>query len=125
MSVVAGTLYSVLAYAQPARRPGYILAAVGCLSILPFTSLYMIPTVNNRILELDDRAKQGKPEIENRKGEVAELMERFKQQNLVRGALMWFGGAIGLYTALFQSSIRCILAYIHDHKEHLVKCTWM
>jgi hypothetical protein len=62
----------------------------------------MIPTVNNRILELDDRAKQSKTtEIEQRKEEVSELMERFKQQNLVRGGMYWIGGAIGLYTALF------------------------
>ena len=102
LSMVSGTLFSVLAYAQPLRRPGYIAAAVGCLSILPFTSLYMIPTVNNRILELDDRAKQGKKaEIEGKKQEVSELIERFRQQNLVRGGMFWVGGAVGLYTLLF------------------------
>lgn len=100
--MVSGTLFSVLAYAHPARRPGYIAAAVGCLSILPFTSLYMIPTVNNRILELDDRAKAGKTtEIESRRSEVSELVERFRLQNLVRGGMFWIGGAVGLYSLLF------------------------
>lgn len=43
LSMVSGALFSVLAYAHPARRGGFIGAAVGCLSILPFTSLYMTP----------------------------------------------------------------------------------
>lgn len=100
--MVSGTLFSILAYAQPTMRGGFIGAAIGCLSILPFTSLYMIPTVNNRILELDDHAKAGKTaEVESRKQEVSELIERFKQQNFIRGGMFWIGGAVGLYTVLF------------------------
>lgn len=100
--MASGALFAVLAYAQPVKRGGFIGAVVGCLSILPFTSLYMIPTVNNKILALDDKAKAGKTaEIQAKRMEVSGLLERFKQQNLVRGGLMWIGGAIGLYTLLF------------------------
>ena len=102
LSMVSGALFSVLAYAHPAKRGGFIVAAVGCLSILPFTSLYMIPTANNKILALDDKAKEGKrAEVEAKRMEVSELLERFRQQNLVRGGLFWIGGAVGLYTLLF------------------------
>jgi len=62
----------------------------------------MIPTVNNKILAFDDKAKAGKTEeVEANRMEVSELLERFRQQNLVRGGLFWAGGAIGLYTLLF------------------------
>jgi hypothetical protein len=61
----------------------------------------MIPTVNNKILAFDDKAKAGKKaEIEAKKEEVSELLERFRLQNLVRAGLFWTGGAIGLYTLL-------------------------
>jgi hypothetical protein len=102
LSLVSGALFSVLAYAHPIKRAGFIGAAIGCLSILPFTSMYMIPTLNNKILALDDKSKAGKKaEVESKKEEVSELLERFRQQNLVRGGLFWAGGAIGLYTLLF------------------------
>jgi hypothetical protein len=102
LSLVSGALFSILAYAHPAKRGGFIGAAVGSLSILPFTSMYMIPTVNNKILAFDDRAKAGKKaEVEAKRSEVSELLERFRQQNLVRGGLFWAGGATGLYTLLF------------------------
>jgi hypothetical protein len=102
LSLASGALFSLLAYADPVKRAGFINAAIGCLSILPFTSLYMIPTVNNKILALDDKAKAGKTEeVEAKRMEVTELLERFRQQNLVRGGLFWTGGAIGLYTQLF------------------------
>jgi hypothetical protein len=102
LSLVSGALFSILAYVHPLKRGGFISAAVGCLSILPFTSMYMIPTVNNKILALDDIAKAGKKaEVEAKRLEVSELLERFRQQNLVRGGLFWAGGAIGLYTLLF------------------------
>jgi hypothetical protein len=101
LSMASGALFSVLAYAHPMKRAGFVVAAVGCLSILPFTSLYMIPTVNNKILAFDDKAKAGKKaEIEAKKEEVSELLERFRLQNLVRAGLFWTGGAIGLYTLL-------------------------
>jgi hypothetical protein len=62
----------------------------------------MIPTVNNRILALDDKAKEGKKEeVQARSQKVSELLERFRLQNLIRGGLFWTGGAIGLYTLLF------------------------
>jgi hypothetical protein len=102
LSLVSGALFSVLAYAHPLKRGGFIGAAVGCLSILPFTSMYMIPTVNNKILAFDDKAKAGKrEEVEAKRMEVSELLERFRQQNLVRGGMFWIGGAVGLYTLLF------------------------
>jgi hypothetical protein len=64
--------------------------------------MYMIPTVNNKILALDDIAKAGKKaEVEAKRLEVSELLERFRQQNLVRAGLFWAGGAIGLYNLLF------------------------
>jgi hypothetical protein len=62
----------------------------------------MIPTVNNQILALDDKAKKGNiAEVEAKRKEVSELIERFRLQNLVRAGLFWTGGAVGLYTLLF------------------------
>ena len=92
-------------------RTGFVLAALGCISIIPFTAMYMIPVTNNRILELDDRAKaskdgehavdgKGKGSKEGNQEEVAELFKMFIRQNLVRGGMMWLGGAIGLWTIL-------------------------
>lgn len=64
--------------------------------------MYMIPTVNNKILAFDAKAKEGNREqVDAKRMEVSELLERFRQQNLVRGGMFWVGGAIGLYTLLF------------------------
>ena len=101
LALVSGALFSFLAYAHPVKRGGFVGATIGCLSILPFTTMYMIPTVNNKILALDDKAKARKTEeVEVKRLQVSELLERFRQRDLVRGGLFWAGGAIGLYSLL-------------------------
>lgn len=104
MAMVSTTLFGALAYAEPDKLVGYSIAAAGCFGILPFTSLYMIPITNNRILELDDRACQGGKEgdeVEKKKGEeVARLIGDFRRENWVRAGMYWSGGVVGLWTVL-------------------------
>jgi hypothetical protein len=47
LSMVSGALFSSLAYAQPVKRGGFIGAAVGCVSILPFT--LVVVTIMNHV----------------------------------------------------------------------------
>lgn len=84
------------------------MAIAGCISIIPFTAWYMIPVTNNRILELDDRAKAatagagtgGTAAVDKKQGEVETLLKMFARQNMVRGGMMWIGAAVGLWTVL-------------------------
>lgn len=101
MSLVSAVLFGILAYHQPEKLASYALAIGGCLSILPFTSLYMIPQVNNRILELDDKTLAGEKEnVDAHRKEIKTLLERFARQNLVRGGMFWLGSVYGLWTIL-------------------------
>lgn len=103
MAMVSTALFGALAYAQPDKMVGYSIAAVGAFGILPFTSLYMIPLTNNRILELDDKVLKGgeeKEAVEKMKGEVGRVVDDFRRENWVRAGMYWVGGVVGLWTVL-------------------------
>ena len=100
LSIVCTALWGTLAYALPRYRTPFSIAAAGAFAIIPFTSLYMIPFTNNRILELDDAAKKGDKSVDARRGEVKGLMESFAKQNIVRGGMFWVGGLVGLWAML-------------------------
>ncbi|ORX39178.1 hypothetical protein BD324DRAFT_649268 [Kockovaella imperatae] len=99
-SVICTALWSVLAYSSPLHRTAYSIAAAGAFGILPFTSLYMIPVTNNKLLDLDDAAKRGDVTVDAKKEQVQALMETFGKQNLVRGGMFLVGGLVGLWSLL-------------------------
>jgi len=100
MGMVSAALFGALAYGQPDKLIGYSIAAAGCLSILPFTSLYMIPKTNNVILDWDDKALQGDKTIEKKREEIVKVFGDFKRENYVRAGMFWVGGIVGLWTIL-------------------------
>lgn len=100
MGVVSAALFGALAYAEPDKLIGYSIAAAGCLSILPFTSLYMIPKTNNVILDWDDKAVQGDKAIEKKRDEIVKVFGDFKRENYVRAGMFWTGAVVGLWTIL-------------------------
>jgi len=106
MAYVASSSFALLAYVDASKRAGFILAALGSIGIFPFTVLVMLPAVNGRLLELDDKAKKdgdaGRRALETpgTSREVIALLDKFANYNYVRGGIMLFGGLVGLYTAL-------------------------
>ncbi|WVF71766.1 hypothetical protein IAT40_006574 [Kwoniella sp. CBS 6097] len=100
LSMAATTCYAISAYFDPAKRAGYVLAALGSIGIAPFTTLIMLPAANQRLIDLDEKAKKG--ELEGVKGsqEVDELLKSFEWLNAVRAGIMAVGATVGLWTAL-------------------------
>jgi len=93
----ATSCYALAAYAIPSKRLGYILAAAGCIGIAPFTTMVMVPVVNGRLIELDEKAKRGGIQGEKASPEVDTLLKTFERVNAVRAGIMAVGGLTGLY----------------------------
>ncbi|ORY31283.1 hypothetical protein BCR39DRAFT_558309 [Naematelia encephala] len=100
LSVICTALFGILAYAHPAKRLGFSIAAAGSVSILPFTSLYMIPYTNNRILDLDDEGHKDPKAVDRQEEDVKVYLAKFIRENYVRGGMFWIGGVVGLWTVL-------------------------
>ncbi|KAK4994990.1 hypothetical protein LTR66_005094 [Elasticomyces elasticus] len=78
------------------QRNGYVAAAVGVGSIMPSTTLVMLPAANGRLIELEEnRKRRGGEEREEK-----ELLRGFWWMNTVRGLLMGVGGVVGMWTAM-------------------------
>ena len=101
LSILDTILFLSLAYLHPTKAIGYSIAAAGCFGIIPFTSIYMIPITNNRILELDDvTIRGGGGKVDEKVDEVKRLINDFKRENYLRAGMYWVGGLVGLYTVL-------------------------
>ncbi|KAK4959533.1 hypothetical protein LTR66_010507 [Elasticomyces elasticus] len=83
------------------RRNGYVAAAVGVASIMPFTTLVMLPAANGRLIEMEENRKRRGGEVSGgEEREEKELLRRFWWMNTVRGLLMGVGGVVGIWTAM-------------------------
>jgi len=114
--LVSGALFSILAYAHPVKRGGFVGATIGCLSILPFTTVYMIPIVNNKLLAFDDKAEARKTEeVEVKRLQVSELLERIRHRILVRGGLFWAILGWRSYCAIQPTTLITLVVYTCHH----------
>ncbi|GAA5997129.1 DUF1772 domain-containing protein [Rhodotorula paludigena] len=87
--------------AASAARTGYSLAAGLTASILPFTVAVMLPAVNAKLIELDERVNKKKDAArEPSQDEVVTLLRKFGAYNAVRAALIGAGGVVGVWTAV-------------------------
>lgn len=102
MATLSAGLSTYLAWSCPEARASYIGAAVGAISIAPFTIFYMLPVCNGRLIELDEKAKQDKTAVrgKGKEREVLYLLSEFERLNAIRAGLLALGGLIGLWTAL-------------------------
>ncbi|KAI1618116.1 hypothetical protein EDD36DRAFT_22456 [Exophiala viscosa] len=101
MVIVPLTLFATLctgttAYLEPTARSGYTAAAVASFASLPFTGLYMRPTIQ-RLLKLANDEKVRQKADAN---EAVSLLKRWRWMNFVRAALALVGGAVGLAVLL-------------------------
>ncbi|OCF38505.1 hypothetical protein I317_07729 [Kwoniella heveanensis CBS 569] len=102
LAFAATTCYAISAYVcdDPAHRRGYIVAAMGSIGIAPFTTLVMLPAANQRLIDLDEKAKKGDLDGVKNSKEVDELLRSFEWLNAIRAGIMAVGATVGLWTAL-------------------------
>jgi hypothetical protein len=74
----------------------YTAAAICVPSIVPYTLLYMEPTVNRRLLALGARVEEGAKAKDLGVGdeEVRNMLKRWKGMNFVRAALVATGAVL-------------------------------
>lgn len=81
----------------------HVLAAACVVCIVPFTLLYMDPTVNNKLLHLGAQVERGvRPkELMTEEGSIRHALLRWRGLNLIR-ALAVAGGALFGMLAVFS-----------------------
>ncbi|WVQ99131.1 hypothetical protein IAU59_006263 [Kwoniella sp. CBS 9459] len=100
LAFAATTCYAISAYFEPSKRGAYTLAALGSIGIAPFTTLVMLPAANQRLIDLDEKAKKGDLDGVRGSNEVDELLKSFEWLNAFRAGIMAIGATVGLWTAL-------------------------
>ncbi|MCJ1406907.1 hypothetical protein MMC19_000977 [Ptychographa xylographoides] len=80
----------------------YVAAALCIPSIVPYTGLYMHPTVNKKLLDMGAMAEKGATAMELGTGEkeIREMFSRWKGMNYVRAALVGGGALLAAVAAL-------------------------
>ena len=100
--IATAALFGTLAYELPSKRGLFTAAALINFSIAPLTQFYMFPTVNKRLIDLDEQVKNtggaGAKQVDLQ--EVSRAMDKFEAIHYVRATLGLVGSLVGLYAVV-------------------------